>query len=121
MPHDARVRELGTGKSRVEILRKLGVEVTIAPSLSVDDGIRATKTLLSRCYFDRVKCKEGLKALKRYRTKYNEERKVFDNKPFHDWTSDFADAFRYLAITKHETGFSKWGSSIDYGEGSTKI
>ena len=121
VPHDARVRELGTGKSRVEVLQGLGVETTIAPSISVDDGIHSVKTFLSRCYFDKEKCKEGLKALKRYRTKYNEERKVFDNKPLHDWCSDFADAFRYLAITKHETGFSNWGNTIEYGEGSKHI
>ena len=121
LPHAVRVRELGSGKSRLETLQELGINATIAPSISVDDGIYAVKAFLPRCYFDREKCKEGLKALKRYRTKYNEERKVFDNKPYHDWTSDFADAFRYLSITNHETGFNNWGSNIEYGEGSKLI
>jgi len=122
LPHDVAIHELGSGKSRKEVLSGLGIQATIAPkSVSVIDGIYAVKSFLPRCYFDKTKCEYGLKALKRYRTKYNEDRKVFDNKPFHDWTSDFADAFRYLAITPHETGFSKWGSAIDYGTGSKHI
>jgi len=121
VPHDARVRELGTGKSRVEVMQSLGMDVTIAPSISVDDGIMAVKSALGRCYFDKTKCKYGIQALKRYRTKYNEERKVFDNKPYHDYTSDFADSFRYFAITPSVTEFNHWGSEIDYGEGSKLI
>ena len=125
LPHDGRVRGLITGKRRIDVVSDMGFSVSEAPSIhdgvGVDDGIRAVKTFLSRCYFDKIKCKRGLKALKRYRTKYNEERKVFDNKPFHDWTSDFADSFRYLAITAPEMEFSKWSQDIDYQEGSSKI
>ena len=121
LPHDVKVHELGSGKSRKSILESLGIPVTVAPDIAVNDGIQSVKSLLPRCYFDRTKCGEGLKALKRYRTKYNEERKTFDNKPYHDWTSDFADAFRYLAITPHETGFNSWGQDIEYPEGSDHI
>ena len=125
LPHDGRVRGMITGKRRIDVVSGLGFNVSEAPTIhdgvGVDDGIRATKTFLSRCLFDKVKCEKGLKALKRYRTKYNEERKVFDNKPFHDWTSDFADSLRYLAITAPVTEFNSWGLDIDYGEGSRLI
>ena len=89
LPHDGKVRGMITGMKRKEVFENLGFNVSTAPGIhegiGLDDGIRATKTFLSRCYFDKTKCADGIKALKRYRTKYNEERKVFDNKPFHDW------------------------------------
>ena len=122
LPHDGKVRGMITGLKRREVFDRLGFNVSIAPGIhegvGVDDGIRATKSFLKRCFFDRTKCEQGIKALKRYRTKYNEERKVFDNKPFHDWTSDFADSFRYLAITAPETEHSAWSEEIEYERGS---
>ncbi len=39
LPHDVRVRELGTGKSRMEMLEEAGLEVKIAPRMGLDDGI----------------------------------------------------------------------------------
>jgi len=125
LPHDGRVRGMITGLKRSEVFVNLGFNVSIAPGIhegvGLDDGIRATKTFLSRCYFDKTKCKDGIKALKRYRTKYNEERKVFDNKPLHDWTSDFADSLRYLAVTEPETEFQSWSEDIEYNEASEHI
>jgi len=125
LPHDGRVRGMITGKRRIDVVSDFGFNVSEAPTIhdgvGVDDGIRAVKTFLSRCWFDKTKCEKGLKALKRYRTKYNEERKVFDRNPFHDWTSDFADSFRYLAITRPEMEFNNWGTEIDYPEGSKHI
>jgi phage terminase large subunit len=64
---------------------------------SVDDGIAAVRALLPRCYFDATRCAQGVEALKQYRCEYDEERKIYSNKPLHDWTSHAADAFRYLA------------------------
>ena len=47
LPHDVRVKELGTGKSRLETLEALGIrDVEIAPKLSVDDGIQAARSML---------------------------------------------------------------------------
>lgn len=34
-----------------------------------------------------------------YRKEYDEKRKVFHDRPLHDWTSHAADAFRYLALS----------------------
>ena len=68
LPHDVRVREMGTGKSRLETLDTLAVRpVTIAPQLGVDDGIQAARTMISRCWFDLKKCERGVDALRQYR------------------------------------------------------
>tara|TARA_R110002012_G_scaffold4286_2_gene19762 strand:- start:1574 stop:2824 length:1251 start_codon:yes stop_codon:yes gene_type:complete len=98
LPHDVQVKELGTGKSRFEVLTSLGLLPTVCPKLSVDDGIQAVRAMLSRCYFDRKKCDRGIEALKQYRAAYDEKNKAFKVRPLHDWTSHAADAFRYLAV-----------------------
>jgi phage terminase large subunit len=98
VPHDAAVRELGSGKSRIETLASLGIKVRIAPRLGVDDGINAARLLLARCWFDKGRTADGVELLKQYRRKWNEERKCFEPTPLHDHTSHAADAFRYLAL-----------------------
>jgi hypothetical protein len=96
-PPDIAVRELGTGKSRLEVAAKLGVRFTVARALPVIDGIQAVRRQLPRCWFDAQKCAEGLKGLRQYRKSYNEKADVY-GKPVHDWTSHAADAFRYLVV-----------------------
>lgn len=97
LPHDADVKELGTGTTRIETLRGLGLVGQIVPKQSVDDGINAVRLLLPKCYFDKTKCERGLEALRQYRTDFDEKLKTFKPHPLHDWTSHAADAFRYLA------------------------
>ncbi len=101
-PHDIRVRELGSGKSRLEAAEMLGLRFEVVPNLPIDDGIAAVRALLPRCYFDSEKCKRGISRLMNYSRHYNEERKVFDKKPKHDENSHGADAFRYAALSMDE-------------------
>ena len=110
LPHDVEVRELGTGKSRKEVLNEAGLEITVAPRLSVADGIQAVRRLLPRCWFDH-KTKAGLDAIRNYRREYNEKQQVFYDKPLHDWSSHYSDAFRYLAIGLDESDDS-WSSDL---------
>jgi len=99
LPHDVRVRELGSGKSRLETLGALGVtNIEIAPQISLDDGIQATRLSLPNTWFDEAKCGRGLEALRQYRQDWDEKGKTWRSRPLHDWTSHSADAFRYLAI-----------------------
>jgi phage terminase large subunit len=102
LPHDAKVRELGTGRSRIEFLTSLQLKCDIVPNLGLDDGINAVRTMLSQCFFNCGKTDDGVEALRQYRTEYNEKTKAYTDKPRHDWTSHFADAFRYLAIVARE-------------------
>lgn len=113
MPHDIRVRELGTGKSRYEIAQSLGIKpLTIAKSLPVDDGINAVRALIPRCYFDKKKCDQGIDALRNYRKEYDEKRQEYKIKPLHDWTSHSADAFRMFAVGFQEEIKQKSVSSV---------
>lgn len=97
-PHDIAVRELGTGKSRKEIAEKLGIKFDVAPMFDVEEGINATRTVLSRCYFDAEKCHRGINCLKNYKKDWDEKNKVFRTYPKHDWASHGSDAARTFAV-----------------------
>lgn len=101
-PHDIAARELTTGKTRLETARRLGLNFRVAPRLSLESGIEAVRMILSRCWFDEKRCEHGLKCLENYRKQYNEKFRVYGDKPFHDYTSHSADAFRMLAITESD-------------------
>lgn len=98
LPHDVSHKEIGTGRSRLETLYGLGITSQVVRKLSVEDGINAVRRILPRCWFDRDKCAEGIKALRQYRREWDDVRKVFYERPLHDWASDPADSFRYLAV-----------------------
>lgn len=98
LPHDAEARELGTGKSRYELLRSMGLKIKIAKRLDVDDGIQAVRAFLPRFWFDARKCADGLDKLRQYRAQYDEKRQVFSDLPLHDFSSHCADAFRQFCI-----------------------
>ena len=97
-PHDIEVRELGSGKSRREMAWDLGLNFRVVPKLPLEDGIHAAQMLIPRCWFDAEKCKQGLDALRQYHRAYNERNRTFRTSPVHDWSSHFADSFRYLSI-----------------------
>ena len=117
-PHDIRVRELGTGSSRLDVAAQLGVNFDIAPRVGLQDGIQATRSLLKRVVIDRQKCKISLEALRNYRVEFDDKRRQFKNNPLHDWTSDYSDSVRYYAITPVSNGnqISLWSKDPDYSD-----
>ena len=94
-PHDITTRELGTGKSRLEVAYNLGIDFEVCPRLEVDHGIESVRNTLDRCWFDKNRCKYGIDCLRQYRKQFDDKMQTFKNKPLHDWTSHAADAFRY--------------------------
>lgn len=111
LPHDAAASELGTGTTRLETLRKLGLKGQVLPQVRLDDGINAARMLLPRCWFDAEKCQKGLDCLRWYQREWDERSQDFRSRPLHDWSSHGADAFRYLATginrVTGESGFKK--------------
>ena len=97
-PHDIEVRELGSGRSRKEVAANLGIVFQVVPNIPIEDGIEAGRSILSRCWFDKVKCERGLNALASYHKDWDDKLKTWRSQPKHDWASHGADAFRYLAV-----------------------
>jgi len=102
VPHDARARELGSGRTRVETLLDLGRKPRLVPGHTVMDGINAARVSFPSFWFNGERCKPGIEALRQYRAEYDEKTKAFKNNPRHDWTSHAADAFRYMALAWRE-------------------
>jgi len=94
VPHDARVHELGTERSRVESLIELGRKPRLVPHLSVADGINSVRVTLPRCWFDEKRCAEGLEALRQYRAEWDDKKKAFKDAQVKDWTSHPAQVAR---------------------------
>jgi len=104
-PHDIKVRELGSGKSRQEVAKALGlVFQEPMPALELADGINAVRLLLAQCWFDEQKTARGIECLRQYRKAFNTRLDEFTGTPVHNWASHGADAFRTLAMRYKRPG-----------------
>jgi hypothetical protein len=102
VPHDAKVKEWGSGRTRVEALQGFKLNPQLVPDHSFADGIQAARTTIPRCRFDADRCERGLDALRSYHAKYDEEARTLAKIAVHDWSSHGADAFRYMAMAWRE-------------------
>ena len=103
-PHDIEVRELGSGQSRLETAKRLGINFRIVPNLDVMEGINAARRRFGTLWIDEDKCSYFLNALSLYRKEWDDKRGEFKPRPYHDWTSHGADMLRYWAVTNYEKG-----------------
>lgn len=97
LPHDARAKTLQTGRSIVEQFVSGGIRPKLVPNLDIMDGIHAARLMFKYLVFD-TSVEAGLKALKVYHREWDGEKRCFRDRPVHDWSSHYADAFRYLAL-----------------------
>ena len=97
VPHDAKVKEWGTGRTRVETMSGMGLKPILVPLASLDDGINAVRRTLPLCVFHPRTDDGGISALEQYRREWDDEKKCFKPSAVHDWTSHPSDSFRYLA------------------------
>jgi len=104
-PADIAVRELGTGRSRLEVAANLGIKFDREgmPQIGLEEGIHATRMLFPRLWFDEKKCHAGLEALAHYRRDYNQRLGEYKASPVHDWASHGADGLRTLGVSHKVT------------------
>lgn len=97
-PHDINVRDLMSGKKRIDTAREMGINfLTVDRTTDLNDSIEATRRLFSRCWFDETRCENGIAALASYHREFDEKHQVYKDQPVHDWASNSADAFRQMA------------------------
>jgi len=87
LPHDAKVVELGTGKSRVEVLEELWLDCEVIPLMPISDWIQAVRATLPTCWFDEERTSQWIRCLNAYRREWDDKRGGFKDRPFHDWSS----------------------------------
>ena len=115
-PHDIKVHEFTTGKTRMETaLKDHGIMFQPCPDVGLMDGIDAVRRAFAGCVFDESNCKEGLRALENYRKEWDDERGVWKNKPRHDWASHPADAMRYAIVSDQGASAITIGGDVDKG------
>lgn len=102
-PHDIGVMEFGSGITRIEKARQLGIKFTVAPDVSIPDGIEAVRSSFSKIWIDEKLCAPLIKSLENYRQEYDVKKKVYKTHPLHDIHSHYADAMRYLCISLPKT------------------
>ena len=114
LPHDARAKNLQTGKSVVEQFLSEGLRPQIVPSHKIRDGISACRKVFPSVEIDPDDTAELVEALKSYRREWNEDLGMFSERPVHDWSSHYADAFRYFALV---CGDAPSGLSVEAANG----
>ena len=106
-PHDLRARSFAAGgKSTLDVAAGLGFRFSVVPDVGRQDGINAARAFIGRCWFDRTKTERGRLALISYHRTWDDKRRAFSIEPYHDWSSNGADAFRYLAVG-HKTTIAR--------------
>ena len=81
----------------------MGRSPEVGAARSVEEGIRAARTVFPRAYFDETQCARLLECLKRYRRTVN--RKTGEpGAPLHDEFSHGADMWRYAAQAVERMG-----------------
>ncbi len=96
LPHDAGAREKTSGKTYADVVRGLGLNISIVP-LSKNEmfGIESARNIFPRCWWDQTKCAKGLKALDAFKKEWNDQLGCYREKSRHDWASHGAKAFIY--------------------------
>jgi len=104
VPHDASQHEFGSGLTRTEIARSLGIRFIQSLNLGIQEGIDSVRNILHRCYFDEEKCATGIKYLDSYRKQWNDNQGCWSSKPLHNFASHCSDSFRILALNIDKAG-----------------
>lgn len=99
LPHDGFAKRHQSGKSDADVMRALGRKVMQTPNMEVEAGIRRSREVFPRVYFNKesagvMRLVECLKRYRRHVSKATGE----PSRPVHDEYSHGADGFRYLCI-----------------------
>lgn len=99
-PHDLEATDIGTGKTRRESARALGLHFTLVDDHTIEDGINAVYASLDHWLVDKGNCKEFIKSMKNYGREWDEKRGMYKDEPLHNWASHDADMARYAALSE---------------------
>jgi len=98
LPHDARARTFQTKRTVVEAFLSSGLakQVKVVGQSKILDRINAARRIIPLCRFA-PGTEQGIKALRHWSFKYDEEKRAFSKEPDHDWASNGSDSFSYGA------------------------
>ena len=99
LPHDVMARELGTGRSRYDTLRSLGLGQISVGTATPQERVNAARLMIPMTWFDAEACALGLERLRAYRKRWSRATGSWSG-PMHDLASHGADAFGEFALNR---------------------
>ena len=106
-PHDIKATEQGTGKTKLETAKTLGIKFEVVQNIGLDNGINAGRLMFDRLWVDDEKCEYWLDAISQYHQEWDDTRGMFTEKPYHDWSSHCADVHRYASVAEDKMSNDK--------------
>ena len=94
-PHDAKARDRAGITFEMQA-HQFNLSGIVLEQHGLLDGINLVRTTLSKMWFDKTKCREGLNALENYKKKWNNQIGGFTSQPLHNDASHGSDAIRHL-------------------------
>ena len=119
LPHDGRKREMTVNERAVTVEAQLK-SLEIYPikvhdrRMDIYGAIQRVRSILSRCFFDQQKTRDGYMSLKQYQREWDEGRQVFKETPLHNNWSHGADAFSILPMIEQQGIVRKQRSAVKY-------
>lgn len=115
LPHDAKPVKMGMGgKSILQQFvnwnadhdRCLG-DFFVMPPYSLTDQIQAVRATLKRAWIDDSRCADGINSVTQYHREWDEEKRLFTDKPVHDWSSHGSSALATVAMSWNPNSVKK--------------
>lgn len=102
VPHDIAVREWGTGKTRIQQAREMGIRLHPvnkigSQQIRIIEGISIVRHNMPKMRIHAQHCKHGIRALQEYHALYDEVKKDYRG-PNHNWASHAASAMATMCI-----------------------
>lgn len=98
VPHDAANKLLQAGgRSVVDQLHEFGIKSRIVAATSQQNQISAGRSAIDLAWFDPVRCKQGVRCLKKYAFEERDGDRGYSTTPKHDVYSHGADGWEILA------------------------
>ena len=121
-PHDIEVREYTSGKTRKETaLKDHGWRFQVTPQLPVSDQIEAGRGIFPKIFIHETACQDGINALASFEREFDEKRKVFTDRPVHNWASHGSSAFMNMAVNFKDRMFEEKRPQIPTGPVQAQI
>jgi phage terminase large subunit len=112
LPHDAKAKRLGQQRTIEQVVRATYAGVRVVDRIPHKaNAINAARIIFPNCWFDEVKCADGLGRLRHYRYRVMDGQ--LSEEPLHDEASNGADAFMTLAQSlKEKKAKNRLGSKL---------
>lgn len=98
LPHDSKHRTLAAeGRNVIGQVQRFKFAAFYIEATSDRNRHEATWATLPKCWISSAMCKDLVSALMYYHFEWDEDRKVFKQKPVHDWSSHACSAMELLS------------------------